>query len=672
MLYNKYVNMTTAEKDQMVNGADVQQQIKQKYNNFKEKEKDDRIRTPKRHYTGEPRTTIDNNHINMSNNEDEDEEYQIVSHQRKKIQRGNKDNQDKEHDDVINNSEELNHIQQLNTQKRKNTLISRTFVNGELTAMNHHLKRTEKKKYDIQMDQANYLKNTHDDNNRLRDPIQQRNPNDQETKFFISNHALQYAVEQHLPPISIKCEPKIDDQKYATSIIKEFFSKIEKEFRTLNNKYAKPLGFDYWFIDRDGNLQCFTREIEMFVYLCGSQNYPDKLLNTTIIANPPKRLPPQCSIILKHIPRNISIEDIKNEISTKYHSMRNIEEMRGSVGRTSRHVRIEMISHDEYTKLLNSGVLAIGGQLIEAAEFLAPPRILICSRCNTPGHTKKDCKMEIDICRRCGGNKKQGEHKECIIKCHHCNGNHESTSFECPLIADFRKELILKLKNKPNLLPHNVQLFIPTEFRSRGEKNNRILINNTKNACLQRQQQNIPLHEISNLNEWPYLPKNVDSQIHSTMHSSILNKNIWNEMMKTQNEFELLKAKYNEQEKNIMTRYNEQKIKLGSILSLMSVQIQQQQENLKTVCSTLNELIPVATMSLEISQQLFSKAVCNSSDNFEKLSLETIAQQIKTSITFLNEQKHLITDKHSQFLNNFEQNKKLLHHGIELYMSNNE
>jgi hypothetical protein len=114
-------------------------------------------------------------------------------------------------------------------------------------------------------------------------------------------------------------------------------------------------------------------------------------------------------------------------------------------------------------RLLNGGVLAIGRQLIGVFEFLEPPRLLICSKCNTPEHLKKECNNEYKLCRRYGEIRNQGDHKECVVKCHHCNREHESTSYQCPLINDFRKELIIKLKSKPNLLPRNVQLFIPTQ-----------------------------------------------------------------------------------------------------------------------------------------------------------------------------------------------------------------
>jgi hypothetical protein len=501
--------MSTTMKDRMVEGTDLQQRILE-YNC--ENKKLDNPRTPKRNHPDEQRSTIDDDQIISSDDNGEDE-FRVVTHQRKRFQRGDKD--DQEQNDVMRKKDDLNHTQeqQQNTQKRRRTTTSRTFVNAEMTAMNHHLKKREQKRNERQTVKSNEPMQINDDTHLNINPNQQQHQLDHSSKFHITNHALHYAVEQHLPPINIKCEPKITDQRIATMVIKELFLSIEKKFRELNVKFTKPLGFDYWFIDRDGNLQCYTREIELFVYLCDKQNYPDRLRSTTIIPNPPKRLPPQRSVILKYVPNDIIIDDIQNEISIKYQSLFNIEEMRGTIGGKSRHIRIDLSAHDEYMRILNGGVLAIGGQLIEVSEFLAPPRLLICSRYNTPGHIKKECKNEFDLCRRCGDNRSQGDHKECIIKCHHCNGDHESTSFKYPLIADFRKELIIKLKSKPNLLPHNVQLFIPTEYRSHGKKN-RILTNNTNDAHLQRQQQQQPFSYLPN--EWPYMLNNANTTSSTT------------------------------------------------------------------------------------------------------------------------------------------------------------
>lgn len=98
----------------------------------------------------------------------------------------------------------------------------------------------------------------------------------------ISQHALNYAVETHSPPIHIKCNPKIEEHQKEKEMIKALFLYIEKDFRKMNNHYNLPLGFEYWFIDKNGALTCYTKHTELFVYLCESQNYPPKLLTNDI------------------------------------------------------------------------------------------------------------------------------------------------------------------------------------------------------------------------------------------------------------------------------------------------------------------------------------------------------------------------------------------------------
>jgi hypothetical protein len=256
------------------------------------------------------------------------------------------------------------------------------------------------------------------------------------------------------------------------------------------------------------------------------------------------------------------------EITKQYESLFNIEEMRGTANGRTRHVRIELSSQNEYTSVLNGGVMAMGGQLIEVAEFLAPPLVLICSRCNTPGHMKRECKAEHDRCRRYGENRSRGEYKECIIICHHCKGEHESTSYQCPIVDEFRKELIARIQNRPNLLPHNVQLFIPSEYRAEGEREKRTLFNNNGGVQSTQQQHNqLQVAPANQKDGWPCLSNNnhtrpTNAWMPSTPWSG---KNIWNEMFLMQNKFDALKDRLDKQDANLMNEHREQKFKLGAI-----------------------------------------------------------------------------------------------------------
>ena len=211
---------------------------------------------------------------------------------------------------------------------------------------------------------------------------------DKKTKFSISKHALQYAVEHHLPSINIQCQPKIYSHDNAKEIIKALFNHMERNFRQLNKSYRLPTGFDYWFINKDGNLTCYTRHAELFVYSSEPSNYLITINNTDIVLCKPRHLSSQNSIILRFIPNYITYEEIQNELNLQIQSLYNVEEMKGSKIEKYKHVRIELKSNSEYEQILRSGGITIDEQLIEMQEFLAPPRLLMCSKCNEPDHIR--------------------------------------------------------------------------------------------------------------------------------------------------------------------------------------------------------------------------------------------------------------------------------------------
>jgi hypothetical protein len=195
-------------------------------------------------------------------------------------------------------------------------------------------------------------------------------------------------------------------------------------------------------------------------------------------------------------------------------------------------------------------------------------------------------------------------------------------------------------------------------------------MNNTPDARLRRleEKQAMSYHT----NEWPNLPTRVGATTTSTWCASTDGSDIWNEMSKAQKEFELLKEKFAKQEMELTNKYNEQKLKLGSILSLMSVQLQQQNEGLKSISSTVYQLIPMITKSLEICHLLFIKATSQSTDQNERSSSEIITQQIQSSIALVEEQHKIISCKHAQLFDQFESNNQLLQQGVKRFLSVNE
>ncbi|CAF4503285.1 unnamed protein product [Rotaria socialis] len=296
------------------------------------------------------------------------------------------------------------------------------------------------------------------------------NMNNESSIFNFTRNAIDYAINRHLPPIKILCEPKIDNQNEGGIIIKGLIRSIEKDFKGVNPKHNDLIGFDSCYIDVKGDIGCITSDIELFVFRCDDKNIPNKVENTTIYIIKSRNLPPQRSVLIKNVPISSCVEDMKIEVMNKFKSIYYFDEVLGTNNGRTRFIRMDLLNHLEYKQILNAGIICIDGQCLHVYEFLAAPRIMFCSMCNLPGHSKRLCKLLYERCKRCGGNRKVGEHNECKITCHNCQGEHVATDYKCPTVHSYRKELIQYLRKHPEALTNDTQIFIPSNLRQEGGK----------------------------------------------------------------------------------------------------------------------------------------------------------------------------------------------------------
>ncbi|CAF1308437.1 unnamed protein product [Rotaria sordida] len=402
--YNNYERMTTEEKDRICDSNDEiitekirQRKIIDRCNNNDLQQNDLMMNNNGKQPFKRQLTSSSYYGENVSNEEDNNQFIFVGKYNKRKQRRTGEINEDE------NNEEDLLIIDQNSaTTLNVNVNNGRTFLNSNSKTsnninrnentytrqMNHTCNRNaqedqnkNKNKYDDTSSDANKNKNngkmTEMQHINLSEKLNKNAKNktveNNNSDISISQHALAYAIESHLPPIKISCQPKITQNQKGNEIIKGLIAFIEKNFRQLNKNFHHPVGFEYWYVNKNGDLVCYTKHNELFVYLCEPQNYPTLLSNTNITPSRPRHLPSQHSIVLKFVPNYITKDEIEIEIKTSIKTVYNNEEMKGSMTEKSRHVRIELTSLDEYNSILNNGGITLNGHLIEAYEFLSPP-----------------------------------------------------------------------------------------------------------------------------------------------------------------------------------------------------------------------------------------------------------------------------------------------------------
>ncbi|CAF3985472.1 unnamed protein product, partial [Adineta steineri] len=126
------------------------------------------------------------------------------------------------------------------------------------------------------------------------------------------------------------------------------------------------------------------------------------------------------------------------------------------------HFKAEVIKHYKSNYNLNIEIIncrKIDNKLVyvnyicyEIEEYIAPVNVLVCSKCCSIGHFRRQCTEQDETCKSCGQSFKDLKMHHCssIIKCKHCNGDHLSNSMKCPVVKTFRADLTKKLMNINN------------------------------------------------------------------------------------------------------------------------------------------------------------------------------------------------------------------------------
>jgi hypothetical protein len=161
--------------------------------------------------------------------------------------------------------------------------------------------------------------------------------------------------------------------------------------------------------------------------------------------------------------------------------------------------------------------------------------------------------------------------------------------------------------SRPDLLPAEEQLLIPTECRESG-KGTKILENKSAQYRQFKKNQNQHYHPFNHLssdykNQWPSL-------LHSSSdsHTPISNKNLNDTIKSLKDELNLLKENYASEQTKIEEKYKKHLISMIQCWLIMQQQIQTQTEMFTSMDGIINSIVfSTCTSLMETLSQIVNK-----------------------------------------------------------------
>ncbi|CAF3654478.1 unnamed protein product [Rotaria sp. Silwood1] len=198
----------------------------------------------------------------------------------------------------------------------------------------------------------------------------------------------------------------------------------------------------------------FVKDNLSFSFLYNDTNGPTTLLRSTFTRLKSPSIPPQLSVIMKSVGLSINIEDFTTELRSMFSSLENVVRMKNRFQKEITLVKLEFNCRVERENLLSDGKLRACSISFPVVEYLAQARVLICGKCCSIGHFRRQCRQNCETCRTC----RQAvsyikQHLPLCSKqphCIHCKQNHASDDMRCSEVKNLRANLTRRLLNSNN------------------------------------------------------------------------------------------------------------------------------------------------------------------------------------------------------------------------------
>lgn len=297
-------------------------------------------------------------------------------------------------------------------------------------------------------------------------PPQHLNQNEQvtfEDQDDVTFDARRFAQTRFaFPPFIVKFDHEVDEQIIIKDLIKHFSS-----------TYNVNLRFCAHRLRRKKELVLFVEDRRTFISLYNINNWPTTINSFAYDKILPSHLPPQFSIILRNVPTDENIIELLEDIKKTYPNVCNATRLVNSkTNAPTSLIRLDINCCDTIIELLNKKHIYLNNMRFTISEYLAPAKVLICTKCFQIGHFRRTCTSKLDTCKICGQevpdisqHKSSCNNSKCCIR---CNGDHDAGDLRCPKVKTYRAKLTsLLLANHANSNNHQHQ----QQFSTNTSKN---------------------------------------------------------------------------------------------------------------------------------------------------------------------------------------------------------
>ncbi|CAF1365781.1 unnamed protein product [Rotaria sp. Silwood1] len=251
----------------------------------------------------------------------------------------------------------------------------------------------------------------------------------------ITHEARRFAETRFaFPPFIVKFNQDVDEKRIIKFISSHYFANYDFNLKLAGHRLKGK---------RD--LLLFPNDRDTFLILFNEHNWPSTIESLTYEKILPNHLPAQFSILLRSVPTHLDVPALLASIQNDYPDVINAFRISNKNKLPTTLVRLDIKNINVINDLLNKKFLYVDNIRFAITEYLAPAKVLICSKCFQVGHFRSSCKNPLDFCKFCGaGVDDLNQHKlncDKKLNCLRCKGEHDANDMRCPIITTYRSAL---------------------------------------------------------------------------------------------------------------------------------------------------------------------------------------------------------------------------------------